>query len=227
MQSPVTRISTEDPEMSTPGMTSDIDRGRNHLVRRGRRLAWFTIGWNLVEGVSAIAAGVMAGSIVLIGFGVDSYIEVFAGGVVLWRLAKEKHGEEISATAEGRALRLIAVTFFVLAVGIGTESVRRLITGARPAESLFGIVIAALSVIAMPLLAGAKRRVGEQLGSRALVADAGETMFCAWLSVILLAGLGLNALFGWWWADPIAALGIVYFAFREGVENWPGDEHED
>lgn len=213
--------------MSTPEMTSDVDRGRNHLVRRGRRLAWFTIGWNLVEGVSAIAAGVMAGSIALIGFGVDSYVEVFAGGVVLWRLAKEKHGEEISEAAERRALRLIAVTFFVLAVGIGTESVRRLLTGARPDESLFGIVIAAVSLIAMPLLAGAKRRVGERLGSKALVADAAETMFCAWLSVILLAGLGLNALFGWWWADPIAALGIVYFAFREGVENWQGDEHED
>jgi len=147
--------------------------------------------------------------------------------VVLWRLGKERQGETISVAAELRAVKLIAGTFFLLAAGIGVESVRRLVTASQPDESLLGIVIAAVSLIVMPLLARAKRRVGEAMGSRALVADATETMLCVWLSVILLIGLGLNALFGWWWADPVAALGIVYFAVREGIEHWNPDEGDD
>ena len=200
---------------------------RVKLARRGRMLAWFTIGWNSLEGVAAIAAGLLAGSIALVGFGADSYVEVFAGVVVLWRLGKERQGETISVAAELRAVKLIAGTFFLLAAGIGVESVRRLVTASQPDESLLGIVIAAVSLIVMPLLARAKRRVGEAMGSRALVADATETMLCVWLSVILLIGLGLNALFGWWWADPVAALGIVYFAVREGIEHWNPDEGDD
>lgn len=200
---------------------------RDDLVRRGRLLAWFTIAWNALEGVVGIASGIAAGSIALIGFGVDSYVEVFAGGVVLWRLSKEHLGQHVSEAAERRATRLIAVTFFALAIGIGAESVRKLVTGSQPEESVVGLVLAVVSLIVMPLLARAKRRVGVALGSQALQADATETSLCVWLSAILLAGLGLNALFGWWWADPLAGLAIVYVAAREGIDNWHAEELDD
>jgi len=190
-------------------------------------LAWLTIGWNAVEGVAGIASGLAAGSIALIGFGIDSYMEVFAGTVILWRLRQERHAKSVSDAAERRAVQLIAVTFLLLAVGVGTESVRRLLAGAVAEESAFGIGLAVVSLIAMPLLARAKRRVGEQLESRAVQADATETMLCVWLSAILLVGLGANALFGWWWADPVAALGIVYIAGREGIEHWRTDQLDD
>lgn len=208
-------------------MTTQHAVDRPALVRRGRGLAWFTIAWNAIEGIAGIAAGVAAGSIALVGFGIDSYVEVFAGSVILWRLAKERHGQELSDAAEHRAVRLIAVTFLFLAAGVGVESVRKLVVGAEPDESLFGIGLAVVSLIVMPLLARAKRRVGEQLGSRAVTADATETTLCVWLSAILLVGLGLNTLFGWWWADPLAGLGIVYVAGREGIEHWRTDELDD
>ena len=200
---------------------------REGLVRRGRMLAWFTIVWNAIEGVAGIAAGIAAGSIALIGFGVDSYVEVFAGSVIIWRLSKEQHGEVVSEAAEQRAVRLIALTFLFLAVGVGVESIRRLASGERPDESWFGIGLAVVSLVIMPLLARAKRRVGERLGSRAVTADATETMLCVWLSAILLVGLGANAAFGWWWADPLAALGVVYVAAREGIEHWRAEELDD
>lgn len=200
---------------------------RPALVRRGKWLAWFTIVWNAIEGITGIAAGIAAGSVALVGFGVDSYVEVFAGSVILWRLAKERDGHELSEAAERRAVRLIAITFLVLALGVGAESMRKLIIGAETDESLFGIGIAIVSLIVMPLLARAKRRVGEQLGSRAVTADATETTLCVYLSAILLAGLGLNILFGWWWADPLAGLGIVYVAGREGIDHWRTEELDD
>ena len=193
-------------------------------MSRGRALAWLTIAWNSVEGLIGIAAGIAAGSIALIGFGVDSYVEVFAGAVILWRLSKESHGEAVSEQAEHRAVRLIAITFLVLAVGVGGESIRKLITGSHPHESDVGIVLAIVSLIVMPLLARAKRRVGKQMGSRAIEADATETTLCVWLSAILLVGLSLNALFGWWWADPLAGLAIVYVAAREGIEHLRAEE---
>lgn len=207
--------------MTTPALD------RQALVRRGSALAWFTIAWNSIEGFAGIVSGIAAGSIALVGFGVDSYVEVFAGSVILWRLARDRHGQEISHAAERRAVRLIAVTFLALAVGVGAESIRKLAVGAAPEESLFGIGLAIVSLIVMPLLARAKRRVGERLGSRAVTADATETTLCVWLSAILLIGLGANALFGWWWADPLAALGIVYIAAREGIEHLNTDELDD
>lgn len=200
---------------------------RDVLVRRGVWLAWFTIAWNSVEGIVGIVSGIAAGSIALVGFGVDSYVEVFAGAVIVWRLSKERHGQHLSAQAEARAVRLIAITFLVLAAGIGVESVRKLIVGAEPDESWFGIGLAVVSLVVMPILARAKRQVGEQMGSRAVTADATETTLCVWLSAILLVGLGLNALFGWWWADPLAGLAIVYVAGREGVEHWRAEELDD
>ncbi len=191
------------------------------LVQRGRLLAWATIGWNALEGLVAIGSGIAAGSIALVGFGVDSYVEVFAGATVLWRLS------QASEAAEQRAVRLIAASFLVLAAGVGVESIRKLITGEQPGESTVGIALAIVSLLVMPVLARAKRRVGEQLGSRALTADAAETALCVWLSAILLAGLVANALLGWWWADPVAGLGIVYIAAREGVEHWNARELDD
>ena len=192
-------------------------------MRRARLLAWFTIAWNSVEGLVGIASGLAAGSIALVGFGVDSYVEVLSGAVVLWRLSKERHGQELSEAAEHRALRIIAGTFFALAVGVSVESVRKLVTGEHPSASAAGIALTVVSLIVMPQLARAKRKVGRQLGSHALQADATETTLCVWLSAIVLAGLLLNAAFGWWWADPVAALGIVYVAAREGREAWKGD----
>jgi divalent metal cation (Fe/Co/Zn/Cd) transporter len=193
---------------------------RGALVRRGVALAWFSVAWNSIEGIAGIVSGIVAGSIALVGFGVDSYVEVFAGSVILWRLGRERHGAEVSERAERRAVRLIAITFLVLAAGVGVESIRKLATGAHPDESLFGIGLAIVSLVVMPLLARAKRRVGEQLASRAVTADATETMLCVWLSAILLTGLAAHAAFGWWWADPLAGLGIVFVAGREGIEHW-------
>lgn len=208
-------------------MTAPTQPDRQQLVRRGNALAWLTIGWNTVEGLVAVGSGLVAGSIALVGFGVDSYVEVFAGAVVLWRLSKEAQGAHISEKAERRAVKLIAATFILLAAGILIESVRKLLTGEHPSTSPVGIAITVLSLVVMPLLARAKRRVGEQLGSRAVEADAAQTMLCVWLSGIVLTGLLLNAILGWWWADPVAALGIVYVATREGLEYWHAEDLDD
>ncbi len=211
--------------MTVPVGLGDPGRAgqRRASVRRGRLLAWFTISWNSIEGMVGIAAGVAAGSVALVGFGIDSYVEVLSGAVVLWRLSKERHGQELSEAAEHRALRIIAATFFALAAGVAAESVRKLVAGEHPSASLAGIALTVVSLVVMPLLARAKRKVGRQLGSNAIQADATETVLCVWLSAIVLVGLLLNAAFGWWWADPVAALGIVYVAAKEGREAWKGD----
>jgi divalent metal cation (Fe/Co/Zn/Cd) transporter len=214
-----TTLHTPDDEYGEHVMTTKTEG----LVRRGQNLAWLTMGWNTVEGAVALISGVVASSIALVGFGVDSYVEVFAGAVILWRLNKEAHGTQVSEHAERRAVKLIAATFLLLAVGIGVESVRKLIAAERPHESFAGIALTIVSLIVMPVLARAKRRVGRQLGSRAVEADATETTLCVWLSAIVLVGLVLNVAFGWWWADPIAGLGIVYVAGREGIEHWRQD----
>lgn len=200
---------------------------RSALVRRGRLLAWGTVGWNAVEGVIAVTAGLAASSIALIGFGADSAAEVLSGGAVLWRLAQERHGSAVGAAAERTASRVIAVTFLLLGAGVAVEAVRTLVTAARPDESVVGIVLAAVSLVVMPLLARAKRRVGERMGSATLQADASETSLCAWLSLVLLGGLALNALLGWWWADPLASLVIAAVALREGREAWTAETLDD
>jgi divalent metal cation (Fe/Co/Zn/Cd) transporter len=194
---------------------SDATRSRDAgLLRRGLRLEYLTLSWNVIEGVAAIAFGIAAGSIALLGFGFDSTIEVFAASVVIWEL------RGVGEDRERLALRLIAISFFVLTAYVGFEAVRDLLTRAEPRESTPGIVLAAVSVIAMPVLAIAKRRTGEAIGSAVLVAEAAETMLCSLLSLILLVGLVLNATVGWWWADPVAAIGIASFAFKEGLEAW-------
>jgi divalent metal cation (Fe/Co/Zn/Cd) transporter len=187
------------------------------LRRRGLRLEYLTIAWNALEAVVAVAAGLAAGSIALVGFGLDSLIEVFAAGVVVWEL------KGIPAARERRALKAIALSFFALAAYVTAESVRDLVIGVEPAESPVGIALAIVSLMVMPLLAFAKRRTGRSLGSSPLVADSSETWLCACLSAILLAGLVINAVLGWWWADPIAALVIAALATREGWRTWHGD----
>jgi divalent metal cation (Fe/Co/Zn/Cd) transporter len=189
------------------------------LRRRALRLEYLTVGWNAVEAVVAVCSGLAAGSIALVGFGLDSVIEVFAASVVIWEF-KGGSGER-----QERALRLIAVTFFVLAAYVVTEAVRDLVVGSEAEESAVGIVLAAVSLAVMPVLAVGKRRTGRSLNSPTLVADATETLLCSYLSAILLIGLLLNATVGWWWADPLAAVGIAFLAAREGLEAWRGGEH--
>ena len=183
-------------------------------VARGRRLEYVTLAWNSLEAVAAIVSGLMAGSIALVGFGLDSVIECFSGGVLLWRLRAGEEGER----REQQALRLVGVSFLALALYVGYEAVTSLMRHEPPEKSWFGVAVAIASLIAMPLLARAKRRVAAQLNSGALHADSRQTDICAYLSGILLGGLLLNALLRWWWADPLAGLIMVPLVAREGVE---------
>ena len=194
---------------------------RSAAVRRGRRLEYFTIGWNALEGLVAVVAGAIAGSISLVGFGIDSFIEVTSGSVLLWRMSvdAEVHRREVN---ERRALRIIGVCFLLLAAYIAYESALDLWSRRAPEHSIPGIVLACVSLVVMPLLSRAKRKVGRALGSAAMHADAKQTEFCAYLSAILLAGLLLNALFGLWWADPAAALIMVPIMAKEGIEGLQG-----
>lgn len=206
---------------------------RPRLLKRGIHLEYLTIGWNSLEAVIAIGAGLVAGSIALVGFGLDSIIEVVAGSMLLWRLRIElahDHEDEECQTAERaerRALRFVGVTFFMLAGYIIYESGRKLWYGEHPAESPVGLALALMSLILMPLLAYFKHKVARALRSRALEADAMETWICSYLSLTLVAGLGLNALFGWWWADPAAALAMVPLIVKEGHEALSGEHAED
>jgi divalent metal cation (Fe/Co/Zn/Cd) transporter len=200
--------------------------GRVAAVRRARWLNLATISWNAVEGVVAVVAGVGAGSASLVGFGFDSGIEVSAALVLLWRLRQERHGGCMQAS-DARATRAIAVSFVALAAYVGIESTRDLLAGSRPDASTVGVVMAALSLAVMPVLASAKRELAPALGSAAAVADAKQTNLCALLSAVLLAGLGANAALGWWWADPIAGLGIAALASLEARRTWSAESLED
>ena len=193
---------------------------RKRLERTARRLAWGGVLYHVLEATVAVAAGVAAGSIALIGFGADSLIESLAGLVVLWRFTGWRAG---SAAAERRAQQLVAVSFFVLAAYVGVESVRALVVGHEPGASWVGIALAAFTAATMPPFASWKRRVGRQLSSSAAVKEASQTQLCAYLSIALLLGLGANALFGLWWMDPAAALFIAAVAVKEGRESWRGD----
>ena len=193
---------------------------RDGLVRRAQLLAWIGLGWHVIEAAVAIAAGVIAGSVALIGFGADSLIEVGAGVVVLWLMAG---GRSSSPRAERRAQQLIAASFFVLALYVGVEAVRDLLDGHHPEASWVGIVLSVVTLATMPPLAVAKRRVGDRLGSSATTSESRQTMLCAYMSAALLAGLAANAIAGWWWADPVAALVIAGIAVREGRDAWRGD----
>lgn len=198
-------------------------QGRAASVRRGRALEYLTVGWNLLEAAVAVGAGLAAGSVALVGFGIDSVIESSSGAVLLWRLSGGERGEE----RERMALRLVGWSFLLLAAYVAFDSVKSLVGREPPEASYVGVTLALLSLIVMPLLARAKRRVAAQLGSRAMEADSRQTDLCAYLSAILLGGLLLNAAFGWWWADPAAALLMTPIIAREGVEALRGETCDD
>src|SRR3954451_20130567 len=193
---------------------------RSRWIRRARQLAWIGIGWHGVEATVAVGAGIAAGSIALVGFGADSLIEATAGLVVLWRLAAARAA---SAEAEARAQKLIAVSFYVLAAYIGVEAVRSLAIAEHPDASWVGIGLSVVTLATMPPLARAKSRVADRLGSSATKSESRQTLLCAYLSAALLCSLALNAIAGWWWADPVAALVIAAAAVREGREAWRGE----
>jgi divalent metal cation (Fe/Co/Zn/Cd) transporter len=203
---------------------------RPQLLRRGILLEAATVGWNVIEGVIAVSAGVLASSVALIGFGVDSFVETTSGAVVWWRLRAELVGhldDERAEALEHRAGRTAGALLLGLAAYIVIDAGRRLLGfGAEPRESLLGMWLTAISLVVMPLLGWAKLRTAAALRSGALRADAYETIACSWLSLTTLAGLLLNAAFDWWWADPLAALAIVPLVIREGLEGWRGECHE-
>jgi divalent metal cation (Fe/Co/Zn/Cd) transporter len=199
---------------------------RPAVVLRGRRLEYFTIVWNTLEGLVALVSGILAGSISLVGFGIDSFIEVTSGSVLLWRMSVDSnvHRRE---TNEKRALRIVAACFLLLSAYIAYDSISDLWSKRAPEHSVAGIILACASLVVMPLLSRAKRKVGRALGSAAMHADAKQTEFCTYLSAILLAGLLLNAFFGLWWADPLAALIMVPIIAKEGIEGVQGKACDD
>jgi divalent metal cation (Fe/Co/Zn/Cd) transporter len=195
---------------------------RPALIKKGRNLEYFTIAYNSLEGLIAVVAGLMAGSIALVGFGFDSLIEVSSGAALLWRLhsdANEAHRERIEAVT----LRIVGVLFLLLAAYVSYDSIKSLIWREEPHESIPGIALAIASLIVMPLLVRSKRRVARIIKSGALMADSKQTELCTYLSAVLLVGLLLNALFGWWWADPVAALIMVPIITNEGIEALRGE----
>jgi divalent metal cation (Fe/Co/Zn/Cd) transporter len=212
-------------QTAVPAENSDLVANRAALVARGRSLEYLTIAWNTFEAAVALVSGLLAGSVALVGFGLDSVIESLSAVVLLRRLHADRDAARREA-AERTARRLVGIGFLLLAAYVTVESVRALLTRAQPERSLPGILIAIAALIVMPLLGRAKRRVAAQLDSRALHSDSRQADFCAYLSAILLAGLLLHAAFGWWWADPVAALVMVPIIAREGVQGLRGDKCE-
>jgi divalent metal cation (Fe/Co/Zn/Cd) transporter len=202
---------------------TDAIAGRLELVRRGRTLEYFTLAYNSVEALVSLIAGAMAGSVSLTGFGLDSLIEVASGAALLWRLNHDVHAHDVHPGGRGEvrdriALRIVGCCFLALALYVAADSAAAFLRPEKPSRSLLGVAMAACSVVVMPLLARAKRRVATGIGSAALQADSRQADFCAWLSAIVLAGLLLNSLMGWWWADPIAALLMVPIIGKEGLD---------
>lgn len=204
-------------------MSESTILARAAVAQRGRKLEYFTIAWNVVEGLLAIALGAIAGSISLVGFGLDSFIEVMSGAALLWRVSVDAD-EERRELNERRALRMVGVCFLLLALYITYESVTDLWHKQAPEHSVPGIILACVSLAVMPILSRAKRKVGRELNSVAMQADAKQTDFCVYLSAILVSGLVLNALFNFWWADPVGALVMVPLIAREGTEALRGEK---
>jgi len=205
-----------------PRPVASISRERyEELTRRVRLLSWLSLGWMTIEGAVAITAGIVASSIALVGFGLDSVIEGVASLIIIWRFTGNR---VFSHSAEQRAQKLVAVQFFLLAPYVGFESIKVLATGEHPDVSWVGIGLAVGSVAFMPLLGIAKERLADQLGSAATKGEGRQNMLCAYLAAGVLAGLLANTLLGWWWLDPIIGLGIAALAIREGTESWRGEE---
>ena len=201
---------------------------RPALLRRALRLEYLTVGWNIIEGAIAIAAATASGSVALLGFGIDSFVESASGSVMIWRLLAERNAadEERIEQVERRARKLVAGSLVLLAAYIAWDSITSILAWDRPQPSLVGILLAIASLSVMWWLAREKRSVGTALGSRAMTADAFQTDACFWLSLLLLVGIGANAVFGFWWADPLAALGMTVFIGREALEAWRGEEDD-
>lgn len=197
---------------------------RAALARRGRRLEWFTIGWNCLEGLTGVIAGASAGSVSLLGFGVDSFIEVVSGAALLWRMGVDANVEE-RERHENLTLRIVGACFVALAIYIATCAALSLVDKELPEHSPIGMALACTSLVVMPLLGRAKRRVGTGLKSEAMKADAKQNDFCAFLAAILLAGLTLNVLFELWWADPVAAIIMAPVIANEGIKGLKGGKH--
>jgi len=199
---------------------------RSRMLRRALRLEYFTVAWNLIEGSVAVAAALAAGSVALLGFGIDSFVESTSGSILIWRLLAERTQTDAAATEaiERRAQKLVALSLFGLAAYILFDALKTLALQERPEPSAVGVALTSLSIGVMWWLARAKRRTAIALGSRAMEADAFQTTACWWLSLIVLAGIGVNALTGWWWADPVAALAMCVFLAREGRGAWSGDD---
>ena len=212
----------------------DLDDQHSHnaidrpaLLLRGLRLEYLSIGWNLVEGSVAIAAGLVAGSVALIGFGVDSFVESSSAAVIIWRIVSENRNDNDPArinVIERRAQRLVGASLFIFGIYLLFESVSAIIFREQPDPSTTGIVLAVLSLSVMWWLARSIRRVGEELHSHAIEADSTQTLACWWMSLSLLIGLGLNAVFGWWWADPLAGIAISGLMLREAKQAWSGKD---
>lgn len=205
---------------------SPLAADREALLRRALGLEVLTVGWNILEGVVSVAAALAAGSVALLGFGIDSFVETSSGLVLIWRLRAERRArdrEEVHRL-DRRAHKLVAFSLFLLAAIVVVEAARTLIVADRPEPTLAGVGITAVSLVVMQWLARAKRQSARDLGSRAMEADAFQTSACFWLSLITLVGIGLNMAFGWWWADPVAALGMTWFLVAEGRLAWRGED---
>ena len=199
---------------------------RARILARALRLEYLTVGWNVVEGVVALGAAIAASSVVLVGFGVDSFVESASGGLLIWRLLAERRArdhEEVERL-DRRTHKLVAWSLFGLGAYVAFDAAHALWAQQRPEPSLVGVTVTTVSLGVMMWLARSKRRAARELGSRALEADAFQTTACWWLSVITLSGVGLNAALGWWWADPVAALGMTWFLVREGRDAWRGED---
>jgi divalent metal cation (Fe/Co/Zn/Cd) transporter len=216
----LTSVARPPPAAARPAPPPLDPAERERLVQRARQLAWGGNAWHFIEFAIAVGAGIAAGSIALVGFGIDSLIESLAGFIIVWRFAARRAHSE---TAERRAQQLVAASYLILVVYIVVEATRSLIGGDHPEASWVGIGLAAFTAPTMPLLAAAKRRVGHKLNSAAIVSEAEQNQICAYLSIALLVGLLANALAGWWWADPLAALVIAAVAAKEGIDSWRGD----
>jgi divalent metal cation (Fe/Co/Zn/Cd) transporter len=194
--------------------------GRRQALRHALGLELLSLAYNLLEAAVGVAAGLAAGSVALVAFGLDAVVESASAGVLIWRLGTERRGRRTAEEAERKAVRLVGVAFGALAVYVGGRAVFDLVEGTRPDESTIGIVLAVLSLLVMPALARAKRAAARRLDSRSLEGDAAQTMLCTYMSAVLLFGLLANSLWGWWWADPVAGLAIAVLAAREARELW-------
>jgi divalent metal cation (Fe/Co/Zn/Cd) transporter len=204
------------PDLAPQGLRADRVDG----LRRGIALEYVSLAYNVLESVVGLAAGTVAGSVALIGFGLDSVVESSSAAILIWRFRTETHGRRSSEDAERSAVRLVAIAFFALAAYIGGRAGLDLVAQSRPDDSPVGIALAVASLIVMPWLVARKRKLAVEIYSRSLKADSTQTLLCTYMSAFLLVGLVANALLGWWWADPVAGLAIAALAVREGIELW-------